>query len=141
MRSVPSSERKFMPQTKTSAKKKNLTRIEDGVSKFFIDVAVAPSGHVESLPLKLALYQLPQSFFGRAFLAHSCTLCPLPHVFGKGPSPVHEGDTQALNHSGNCYHPSDFDGSPRSSRHVSLHDKQLHNRSCETRPSPAIKSR
>ena len=35
-----------------------------------------------------------------AHLAPSCALCLLPHMFGKGPSPVHEGDTQALNHAG-----------------------------------------
>ena len=35
-----------------------------------------------------------------ANLAPSCALRPLPHVFGKGPSSVHEGDTQARNHAG-----------------------------------------
>ena len=39
---------------------------------------------------------------------------------------VHEGGTQARNHAGGHYHPSDFGGRPLSSRQVALRDQQRH---------------
>ena len=94
---------------KDTVRSKTLFTPRKKTSKFQTVVA-SPSNRVNSLPRILTLPTPSKLLRPCAYLAPSCAL--LPRAIGKGPSPVHEGGTQALHHSGGPCHPSDFDGSP-----------------------------